>query len=206
MDMSQVPFDPFVWWFWLAVLRFPTWTGHRIQKCNGPLAIHFRAVWQDMAILNMGNLLSFFKNQVGKLKSPQIKISFFCFLSICEICCDYVFGSPLKNWDRLLLYFRLPALRRLLALSRGLGLPIPKPFRAPFIPGITVRTERRNGRQWDNGEVCSTILQHFFRRKIIGSERKLSSSGGCNDSLSSAGMSSSCWDRRIVRAIVTTIT
>lgn len=27
---------------------------------------------------------------------------------------------------------------RLLALSRGLGLPIPKPFRAPFIPGITV--------------------------------------------------------------------
>ncbi|CAE7411692.1 FKS1 [Symbiodinium natans] len=27
---------------------------------------------------------------------------------------------------------------RLLALSRGLGLPIPKPFRAPYIPGITV--------------------------------------------------------------------
>ncbi|CAJ1399858.1 unnamed protein product [Effrenium voratum] len=27
---------------------------------------------------------------------------------------------------------------RLLALSRGLGLPIPKPFRAPFMPGITV--------------------------------------------------------------------
>ena len=27
---------------------------------------------------------------------------------------------------------------RLLALSRGLGLPMPRPFRAPYFPGLTV--------------------------------------------------------------------
>lgn len=119
--------------------------------------------------------LSFFQNQVGIChktvllgSSKVLKSCFFCCcLFICEICCDYVFGSPLKNWDRLLLYFRLPALRRLLALSRGLGLPIPKPFRAPFIPGITVRTERRNGRRWDNGEVCSAICNVFFEGRSL---------------------------------------
>ena len=92
--------------------------------------------------------LSFFQKQVGICQktvllgsSKVLKSIFFvvAFLFV-KLCCDYVFGSPLKDWDRLLLYFRLPALRRLLALSRGLGLPIPKPFRAPFIPGITVRT------------------------------------------------------------------
>lgn len=156
-----------VWWFWLAVLRFPMWTGHRIQKCNGPLAIQSRAVWQDMAFVFSKPSWNLSQNSfVGKLKSPQIMF-FCCCLFICEICCDYVFGSPLKNWDRLLLYFRLPALRRLLALSRGLGLPIPKPFRAPFIPGITVRTERRNGRRWDNGEVCSAICNVFFEGRSL---------------------------------------
>lgn len=116
----------------------------------------------------------FFKNKLESVKkqfcweAQKSSNHFFCcFRSICEICCDYVFGSPLKNWDRLLLYLGLPALRRLLALSRGLGLPIPKPFRAPFIPGITVRTERRNGRRWDNEKFVLQFCNIFFEGRSL---------------------------------------
>lgn len=59
------------------------------------------------------------------------------------------------------------AARRLLALSRGLGLPIPKPFRAPFIPGITVRPKGDCRGAWP----LLTPLAHGCRYWFLTMER-----------------------------------
>jgi len=50
-----------------------------------------------------------------------------------ERCLQTYAGVPDKHWPR-----NADVQWRVLALSRGLGLPMPRPYRAPYIPGITV--------------------------------------------------------------------
>ena len=50
-----------------------------------------------------------------------------------EICFKHYFCIPDPSWPS-----NLEAQWRFVALSRGLGLPIPRPFRVPYIPGLTV--------------------------------------------------------------------
>lgn len=70
-----------------------------------------------------------FGEEADELKQPEI----FRSKGTCDIFFKHYCGVPDPQWPR------TPDVQwRIVALARGLGLPMPRPFKAPYFPGLTV--------------------------------------------------------------------
>ena len=113
---------------------------NRLVRCVGgfqDLLLHAWCALAKQCRRTLPCIHVFFVHICSHLHSTKTSAPRKCSIKLCQTCqansATWSIFNQTRGW-----HLDLQVQWRLLALSRGLGLPMPRPFRAPYFPGLTV--------------------------------------------------------------------